>query len=448
MKDEKRLTCPAAVLASRADAASAGDDPRSPHTVNAQRRHPEQTCLFRRHLDYAAICYRKLRAVGGASTSRSSAAESPALASAAAIRRHQASSVCLLERHPRPGMGHQHATTAACDSRRHLLSGRLAQGRGCASKAATSCTRFCARHGVPHVRSGKLNRRSRTRAKIARARDGCSRAGPRNGRRRLLRIVERDFHGPRASRRFSGHRRAVVARQRPSSTPRSWWEGACSGTGVRGGRHVPARQTRPDRRRPAAAGRHGAAPTERESIHAPAVVVKRRRAVRRRHSRRCSAAGTVSGSIRAAASTPSWCRRNDRSVKWAGLSAAARQRPMASAVPPGADQPAARSWLGPTIQVSGPQGTDYEGDRLPVEAFVEARRRAACCAAWTVDDLAALGQRDSRPSCIRPEESFADFLDPPAIAFQSCRGAGGPGIDSPGLTSCLRGRPGWFRRPR
>jgi len=88
-------------------------------------------------------------------------------------------------------------------------------------------------------------------------------------------------------------------------------------------------------------------------------------------------------------------------------------------------------WLGPTMSFQATK-EDYESDRLPVEAFVESARHLL--RGITVDDL-RLGGSGIRSKIHGPADAFADFLirrdrANPFVVQAS-------GIESPGLTSCL-----------
>jgi L-2-hydroxyglutarate oxidase LhgO len=336
------------------------------------------------------------------------------LASAAAIAATRLS-VCLLERHPRPGMDTSTHNSGVIHAGIYYPAGTL-KARLCVD-GRDRMYAFCAAHGVPHVRSGKLivAHDEREVHKL----EELQRRGAGNGVTGLE-IVDRAF---------------IVAREPAVNTRFALWSPdsgivnaeeyvkALLRVGTDAGvMFLPGTTL-------VGAEPHGEGlilTTERESILARVVV---------------NAAGLyaddVSRMLGGEPFTIYPCRG-----EYAEFTPAKRSLVNGLVYPLPHDSghglgvhlvrtTGGQVWLGPTIRYQE-RKDDYENDREPLEAFAESAR--VLIDGVTVDDLRLSGS-GIRAKLHPPSDAFADFMIRrdrvnPAIVQAS-------GIDSPGLTSSL-----------
>ena len=336
------------------------------------------------------------------------------LASARAIAQ-RGLSVCVLERHPRAGLDTSTHNSGVIHAGLYYPAGSL-KARLCV-EGARLMYEFCARHGVPHTRSGKLvvahDHSEIPTLESLRAR------GAGNGVRGLE-IVDRAFIAAREPAVS-----AVAALWSPDSgivEAEAFVSALLRTAEDAGAVFLPAtRLVGADRDREGLRIR-----TERETILARTVV---------------NAAGLYADDVsRMLGGEPFIiypCRGEYAEFVPAKRSLVnALVYPLPHASGHGLGVHLVRTiggavWLGPTIKYQD-RKDDYEHDRLPVEAFVEPARRLL--RAVTAADLRLSGS-GIRAKLHPPDESFADFLirrdrDNPAVIQAS-------GIDSPGLTSSL-----------
>jgi L-2-hydroxyglutarate oxidase LhgO len=322
-------------------------------------------------------------------------------------------SVCVLERRPRPGQETSTHNSGVIHAGIYYPPGTL-KARLCV-EGRRLLYEFCARHGVPHIKCGKL---------VVAHDDGETHAleqlkerGDANGVEGLE-IVDRTFIDGRepgvsaVAALWSPESGVVNAEDLVATLLRT---GADAGSLFLPGTALLAAERESDGM---------ALVTERETIHARRVV---------------NAAGLyadeVSRTLGGEIFTVYPCRG-----EYVQLAPSKRSLVNALVYP----LPHAHSlgvhlvkttngdvWLGPTARFQE-RKDDYESNRLPVEAFVDAARRLL--RGITAEDL-RLGGSGIRPKIHPPSEPFADFMirqdrENPTVVQAS-------GIESPGLTSCL-----------
>jgi L-2-hydroxyglutarate oxidase LhgO len=336
------------------------------------------------------------------------------LASARAIAQ-TGRTVCVLERHPRPGQDTSTHNSGVIHAGIYYPAGTL-KARLCV-EGRHRLYAFCAEHGVPHVKCGKMivahdeTEQHQLDALLAKGR-----ANDVEG----LELVDRAFMTRRepnisgSSAIWSPETGIVNAEELVKALLRT---GAEAGVVFLPGTRLVGAD-------PASEGM--ILRTERETIHARTVV---------------NAAGLyaddVSRTLGGEAFTIYPVRGEYVDIvpaKRSLVNALVYPLPHASGHGLGVHivkTTGGQVWLGPTVRYQD-EKDDYEKDRLPVADFVEPARRLL--RGLTIDDL-RMGGSGIRAKLHPPSESFADFLirrdtvNPSVVQVA--------GIDSPGLTSCL-----------
>jgi L-2-hydroxyglutarate oxidase LhgO len=325
----------------------------------------------------------------------------------------QGLSVCVLERHPRPGLDTSTHNSGVIHAGIYYPAGTL-KARLCV-EGCQLLYEFCAQQGVPHVKCGKLivahDEGEIHQLETLKAR------GEGNGVEGLT-MVDRTFIDERepavsaVAALWSPQSGVVDAEELVKALLRT---GADADMVFLPGTRLVGADRQPDGM---------LLRTERESIHARMVV---------------NAAGLYADDVSRTLGGESFTIYPCRGEY---VELAPARRPLVHALVYPLPNPHSLGvhlvkttngdvWLGPTARFQD-RKDDYETNRLPVEAFVAPARRLL--RDITIDDL-RLGGSGIRAKLYPPTESFADFMirhdrENPFVVQVS-------GIESPGLTSCL-----------